>query len=103
MSESEKLTALRDSISPDDESDDILFGLLSTAEAMILNRLYPFQTEAVAMPPRYDRIQIQLAVELYTQRGAEGQASHTENGMTRTWPSANRLLASIMPMCGSVV
>ena len=65
--------------------------------------MYPFGYETtVAVPARYERIQVQLAVELYTKRGAEGQASHTENGMTRTWLEKSRLLSRIMPYVGSV-
>lgn len=104
MTDLEKRNALAISISPDTENDDVLDGLLSSAGSLILNRMYPFgYADGMQIPARYENIQIQLAVELYTQRGAEGQTGHSENGINRSWPEKNRLLAMIVPMCGSVM
>lgn len=102
MTYEEMLQELRTAIAPDTESDDVLTSLLYDAATLILNRMYPFGYDDVIVPARYERIQIQLAVELYTKRGAEGQSSHTENGMTRTWPEKSRLLSRIIPYVGSV-
>lgn len=100
----EKLAELRTAIAPDTDSDEVLKGMLLDAEAQILNRMYPFgYKDDVVVPQRYERLQIQLATELYTHRGAEGQASHMENGMTRTWPEKSRILSRIVPHVGSVV
>lgn len=104
MTEIEKIESMRVAIAPDTAEDNVLASEIQTAETMILNKMYPFgYPENAVVPPRYERLQIKLAVELFTQRGAEGQASHTENGTTRTWPSANRILAQIVPHCGSVI
>lgn len=104
MTESEKRTELANRIAPDMDTNEVLDGMLSMAGALILNRMYPFgYDEDMAVPARYEQIQIQLAVELYTQRGAEGQSGHSENGISRSWPEKSRLLAYVMPMCGSVV
>ena len=104
MTESEKRTELANRIAPDTDTNEVLDGMLSAAGALILNRMYPFgYDEAVVVPQRYEQIQIQLAVELYSQRGAEGQTGHSENGISRTWPEKNRLLSMILPHCGSVV
>lgn len=104
MTDNEKRIALANRIAPDTDTDEVLEGMLSTAGALILNRMYPFgYDEGMTVPPRYEQIQIQLAVELYTQRGAEGQSSHSENGTSRSWPEKNRLLSMVMPHCGSVV
>ena len=104
MTDNEKLVSLRNAISPDTEAEEVLLDLLKTAEDLVLNRLYPFgYPEGVSVPYRYERIQIQLAVELYTKRGAEGQSSHSENGISRTWPEKSRLLSRIVPHVGSVV
>lgn len=104
MTISEKIDAMSVAIAPDTAGDKVLEYQLNEAEAMILNKLYPFgYEEGTSLPYRYERLQIKLAVELFTQRGAEGQASHTENGMTRTWPSVNRILAQIPSHCGSVI
>jgi hypothetical protein len=66
--------------------------------------MYPFgYDEAMTVPARYERIQIKLAVELYTHRGAEGQTAHSENGISRSWPEKSALLKMILPNCGSVI
>lgn len=103
MTNEEKMAALVTAIYPDVESDEVLSSLLSEAEALVLNRIYPFgYPEETSVPARYERIQISLAVELFTKRGAEGQSAHTENGITRTWGADSALLAKIVPHCGSV-
>jgi hypothetical protein len=104
MTISEKIVAMSEAIAPDTADDTVLESELLAAEAMVLNRMYPFgYEEGAEVPARYERLQIKLAVELFTQRGAEGQASHTENGTTRTWTSTNRILSQIVPHCGSVI
>lgn len=103
MTDTEKREALATNIAPDTEDDSILDGMLLLAASLILNRMYPFGfDESKIVPPQYEQIQIQLATELYSKRGAEGQTSHSENGISRSWPEKNRLLSMIMPVCGSV-
>lgn len=104
MTHSEKIVALKTAISPDTESDEVLGALLLDAEALILNRMYPFgYPDGAIVPARYEQIQIMLAVERYTKRGAEGQNSHSENGTSRAWPAESALLKKIMPRVGSVI
>lgn len=104
MTNAEKIEIMRVGIAPDVAEDAVLAAEIDAAGAMILNKLYPFgYPEDTEVPRRYEQMQIKLAIELYTQRGAEGQASHTENGTTRTWPTVNRILAQIIPHCGSVI
>lgn len=104
MTDNEKRSALANRIAPDTDTNEVLDGMLSAAGALILNRMFPFgYSEGVTVPARYEEIQIQLATELYTQRGAEGQSGHSENGISRSWPEKSRLLSMIVPHCGSVV
>ena len=104
MTVDEKLAALKVAISPDVEADEVLSSLLSDAEALVLNRMYPFGYEDdTVVPPRYERIQIGLAVELYGKRGAEGQTAHSENGINRSWGEKSALLNRIVPHVGSVI
>lgn len=104
MTNEEKLSALRVAISPDTESDEVLSSLLLDAEGLVLARMYPFGYEETAVvPKRYERIQISLAVELYSKRGAEGQTGHSENGISRTWGERSMLLSQIVPHVGSVI
>ena len=104
MTDVEKIENMRVAIAPDTAEDNVLLSEIQAAESMILNKMYPFGYEdGAVVPARYERLQIKLAVELFTQRGAEGQASASENGITRTWPTVNRILAQIAPHCGSVI
>lgn len=104
MTTYEKITAMATALAPDEADNRVLESELLAAEGMILNKMYPFgYAEGTEVPARYERLQIALAVELYTQRGAEGQASHLENGVTRTWPATSKILAQIIPHVGSVI
>lgn len=104
MTGSEKLTALKALISPDTDTDEVLQAILSAAEALVLNRMYPFgYPDGTSVPSRYEQIQLQLAVEMFTKRGAEGQSNHSENGISRSWPEKSVLLHRVVPHCGSVM
>ena len=103
MTDTEKLTMLKIMISPDTDTDEVLNAMLTLSQSLILNKMYPFGFEdGMTVPSMYEHVQLELAVELYTRRGAEGQASHTENGITRTWTEKCRTLARVVPHVGSV-
>lgn len=104
MTIEEKIAEMSVGIAPDVAEDNVLKSELMAAESMILNKMYPFGYEdGTVIPSRYDRLQIKLAIELYSQRGAENQVSHTENGVSRTWGTTSRILAQILPHVGSVI
>ena len=102
----EKLEKLKMLILPDTADDNLLSTLIEQAEGIVLNRRYPFGSpEGATVPTQYEHIQLQIAVELYSKMGAEGQTSHNENGVSRTYESADvskSLLARITPLVGSV-
>ena len=103
MTSAEKRAALAASLAPDTDTDAVLDNVLADAEALVLNRMYPFgYPDGTVVPTRYERIQVQLAAELYSKRGAEGQISHSENGISRSWPEKSALLSRVMPHVGSV-
>lgn len=64
---------------------------LQLACSKMLERLYPFDTDKTAsdIPSRYDTVQCELAARLYTRRGGEGETSHEENGVNRTYGSVD--------------
>lgn len=99
-----RLTAL---ISPDSASDELLGLLLEQSEGIVLNKRYPFGVpEEATVPTMYEHIQLQIAVELYSKMGAEGQTAHNENGVNRTYEAADvspSLLRRIVPKIGSVM
>lgn len=104
MTIDEKIVEMKNGIAPDVADTEVLKSELLTAKDMILNKMYPFgYKEGTDIPINYDRLQVKLAIELYSQRGAEGQISHGENGVTRTWPEVSRILKQVVPQCGSVI
>ena len=103
MTNEEKRAALASALAPDTDTDEVLDNVLADAEALVLNRMYPFgYPDGTVVPPRYERIQVQLATELYSKRGAEGQTSHSENGISRNWAEKSALLNRVMPHVGCV-
>lgn len=107
MTTEEKLSRLEVLISPDTASTELLEHLLWQAEGIVLNRRYPFGTpEGATVTSAYEHIQIQIAVELYSKMGAEGQTGHNENGVNRSYEAADvspSLLKRIVPVAGSVL
>ena len=109
MTPAEKLVRLKLRIPAEDRteiSDDELLVLIDEAGELILNRMYPFTrpSNVVAVPARYENIQIQIAIELVNRKGAEGEMSHSENGTVRSYESgsvSSSLLKKIAPHCGS--
>lgn len=107
MTNEEKISRLEVLISPDTASSELLLSLIEIAEGIVLNRRYPFGApEGAVVPAKYEHIQLQIADELFSKRGAEGQTAHNENGINRTYESADispSLLKRILPVCGSVM
>ena len=88
-----------------DSEDDLLLALLSLAEGKILERLYPYDHSKETLPARYVGKQIEIAVYLYNKQGAEGQTVHSENGISRTYESADvpeSMLRGIAPFVGGI-
>ena len=103
MTIEEKIIEFGVAIAPDVAENEVSKSELMAAETMILNKMYPFgYPDGTEVPVRYERLQIKLAVELYNQRGAEGQISHSENGTTRMW-GVSSILAKVVPHVGSVI
>ena len=106
MTSEEKITRLGVLISPDTANTELLSVLIEQAEGIVLNRRYPFGVpEGANVPAMYEHIQLQIAVELFSKMGAEGQTAHGENGISRSYEAADispSLLRRIVPVCGSV-
>lgn len=107
MTNEEKIRKLAVLISPDTAETELLTALIETAEGIVLSRRYPFgYPEGTAVDARFEHIQIQIALELFAKRGAEGQTAHGENGISRSYEAADispSLLKRIVPVCGSVM
>lgn len=107
MTNEEKIKRLAVLISPDTADIELLSLLIEQAEGILLNKRYPFgPPEGATVPAAYEHIQLQIAVELFSKMGAEGQTAHGENGISRSYEAADvspSLLKRIVPMCGSVM
>ena len=107
MTNEEKIERLAVLISPDEADPEVLYALMEQAEGIVLNRRYPFGVPPeTTVPVMYEHIQLQIAAELFTKMGAEGQTAHSENGINRSFESADvspSLLKRIVPVCGSVM
>ena len=106
MTNEEKLTSLEALISPDTADKALLNRYIMLAEGIVLNRRYPYGApEGATVPKPYENIQLLIALELFSKRGAEGQIEHDENGIGRKYESADvsySLLRRITPVVGSV-
>lgn len=90
---------------PEEKYDEVLDDYLESAKSIIMERRYPFEDFPEQLDARYLDLQIRIAVELYNKRGAEGELSHSENGISRTYSSADvskELLDVIVPKCKTV-
>lgn len=93
----------------DSSEDALLRDILTSAKNAILARRYPYteypmdETGETILEKRYEDLQIRIAVYLYNKRGAEGQTAHNENGINRTYESADvpeSLMRGITPFVG---
>lgn len=82
------------------EKDETLHAYLLLAKDKLLNHIYPYGNAPVELDKRYDMKQIELAIILYNQRGAEGEEQHNENGVNRKYISEEKFLASIPRKAG---
>ena len=85
--------------------DAELEDLLESAKAVILSRRFPFGEWPEEIEGKYKDLQIRIAVEMFNKQGAEGQLSHSENGISRSYSSASvseELLREITPKGGIV-
>ena len=107
MTNEQKIAKLKVLISPDTASDELLLYLLEQSEGICLNRRYPFGCpEGATLSALHEQIQLRVAVEIFSKMGADGQLSHQENGVMRTWEAGDispSLLRQIIPVCGSVM
>lgn len=89
-----------------DTTQDVLLGLLlDNAEQIILNYLYPYGNGAETLPAKYTHKQLDLAVILYNRRGAEGEVSHSELGVSRTYENGSipeSFFRGLVPQCGVI-
>jgi hypothetical protein len=107
MTEVEKLSLLRAMVgtpnTDENWSDDVLISYLTIAGRKIINRAYPYDDTVDEVPRRYGYLQCEIAAYLLNKRGAEGQTAHSENGISRSYESADippSMLSEVIPCVG---
>ena len=107
MTEVEKLSLLRAMVgtpnTDENWSDDVLISYLTIAGRKIINRAYPYDDTIGEVPRRYGYLQCEMAAYLLNKRGAEGQTAHSENGVSRSYESADvpeSMLSEVIPHVG---
>ena len=82
--------------------NEALSDYLLIAGQEIMERCYPFGYKCdMEVPDRYSVLQCKIAVYLINKEGAEGQLSHSENGVSRYYEAGGvpeSLLRQITPM-----
>lgn len=104
MTHDEKLTALKAMVGGSD-TDEVLSAYLNLAGGKIIAKAYPYNSEVTEVPAQYHYLQVEIAAYMMNKRGAEGQTSHTENGITRQYENADvpaSMLKAITPYCGVI-
>ena len=104
MTEEEKLAYLRAMVGGSD-TDEVLSTYLTVAGKKIIARAYPYDDTVTEVPGRYDTLQCEIAAYLLNKRGAEGQTSHSENGISRSYENADvpsSMLKIIVPHVGTI-
>lgn len=99
----EKLQQLKIMLGIDDTDEDELLTLLLTQSGKkIVRAVYPYgSTNDEDVPSRYSFLQVEVAERMYNQRGAEGETSHGENGVNRTYQSIEDfIISNVVPFCG---
>lgn len=104
MTEEQKLSLLKAMMIDTDEedvSDETLSAYLFLAGCKIMEKRYPFHTDKTEVPEKYQALQVEIACYLINKRGAEGETTHNENGISRSYESAsvpNSMLNGVIPV-----
>ena len=92
------------SLIANEENTEIINAYLDIAKNKILLKAFPFEdTSLLEMPEKYQSLWIDATVFLLLKRGAEGETSHNENGVNRSWASDDLpvyMLKEIVPRVG---
>lgn len=89
------------------DQDELLDEILTEAIEIYKSCRFPNAANPPdEVEPQYETVVVLIALELYNRMGAEGQESHSENGISRRWSGdgwvSKDLLSRIVPYCGVV-
>lgn len=89
-------------------TDDDIEVLLELSKGVILNARFPNgeiplnELGETYVENRYLHLQVQMCIEMFNRRGSEGETQRTENGISRTYDTADiskSLVGKILPKC----
>lgn len=87
-----------------EKDESVLLAFIDIAKEKILRKAYPYSySKDMEFPEKYENLLVEVAVYLLNKRGAEGETSHNENGIVRTYENAdipNSMFKSVIPEAG---
>ena len=104
MTQAEKISYIR-AMTDSSDTDEVLSTYLLVAGKKIIARAFPYDDNVTEVPDKYDTLQCEIVAYLLNKRGAEGQISHSENGITRYYENADipaSMLKVVTPHCGVI-
>jgi len=102
MSDSAKIARVKSLVGNDaTATDEVVSELLDQAEDAILGVMYPLIDDfgQFSIPAKYSSLQCDLAARYFARMGANGEVTHNENGINRSWgsPDDADLLRKVTP------
>lgn len=102
MTDEQKVQMIQQLITDMTVTSEEIRSYLALSADRIINRIWPFGGAPMAWTSQYDLVQVQLAVRMITRKGGEGEISHSENGVSRTYGSVDDedILNQLVPYAG---
>ena len=99
MTEQDKINFISAHVNDSSVTESIIKAYIADAEDSVRKRMYPLGNGEETVPERYDVTVCKLAVRYILRRGGEGELSHTENGVSRSYGSVDDsdILRTIIP------
>jgi len=100
MAQLDTLKTMLDIAASDTSKDGLLIIHLDMATAFIADKRNSYDEESgdPVLESKYEFIQLMLATESYTKSGAEGERSHSESGIGRSYENGSAYSASTVAM-----
>lgn len=90
MADNPSIAAIKARLGDDSVTDATVEIYLQDAHDAIMNRLYPFGAPpSTDFPGEYETLACKLAVRYISRRGAEGEETHNENGINRSYATVD--------------
>lgn len=104
MTTTEKVNYIK--VISEETNEAVISAFLAMAEEIAYNKVFPFHVSEetkTAYMDRYSSVICEIAAYLINKRGAEGEVSHNENSVDRTYENAGvpeSIMRKLTPFCG---